>query len=286
MRLSERIAHPVRAGRGAIIRALPASRRIKGLGGAKGRGWLQARKLVAPFLQRPVTLVTASGLRLRLTGDPVDEQIANSLLGPRRFEYFPAWPGPVPVAPCILDVGAHHGLYAVAALHEYPDSRIICVEPSAGALTALRSNLEINAYANRARIVNVALAMEPGRGLLQHAPDGTWGYSLYEDASVSLGSENVNLATLDAILDGEKPQIVKCNAEGAEFSLIDELEHTGVRPAFMAVMVHPQFGDMERLVGKARSMGYAVSRLGTEHRPAFHMWWDANDGSPGAERRG
>jgi FkbM family methyltransferase len=280
--LAETIGHPVRAGRRAVLRALPASRRIKGLGGAKGRGWLQARKLVAPFLQRPVTLVTADGLRLRLTGDPVDELIANSLVGPRKVEYFPAWPGPVPAAPCILDLGAHHGLYAVAALHEYPGSRIVCVEPSASALAALRRNLVVNSYANRARIVNVALALEPGPGLLQHAPDGTWGNSLYEEESVSLGSERVTLATLDAILDGEQPQIVKCNAEGAEFSLIDELERTGVRPALMVVMVHPQFGDMERLVEKAKSMGYEVSRLGTEHRPAFHMWRHANNGRIGA----
>jgi FkbM family methyltransferase len=276
--LSERIGTQVRAGRRAVVRALPAKRRIKGLGGAKGRGWLQARRLVAPFFQRSVTLVTQDGLRLRITGDPVDEQIAQSLVGPRKPEYFPEWPGPVPAAPCILDVGAHHGLYAVAALHEYPGSRIICVEPSAGALGALKTNLEINGFVGRARIVNVALASEPGEGLLQHAPDGTWGYSLYEDASVSLGSENVTLAPLEVVLDGAQPQIVKCNAEGAEFSLIDQLERSGVRPQFMVVMVHPQFGDMEQLVEKAKSMGYDVSQLGTAHRPAFHMWLDASKG--------
>jgi FkbM family methyltransferase len=163
----------------------------------------------------------------------------------------------------------------VAALHEYPGSRIICVEPGAGALEALHTNLEINGYQHRARIVNVALAPRPGHGLLQHAPDGTWGYSLYEDASGSLGSESVTLATLDTILDGAQPQILKCNAEGAEFSLIDQLEHTGVRPEFMAVMVHPVFGQMEDLVEKAKALGYDVSQLGTEHRPTLHMWRDA-----------
>lgn len=272
--LSERIGRPVRARR-AVIRALPTSRRIKGLGGAKGRGWLQARRLFEPFLQRPVTLVTAAGLRLRVTGDPVDEQIAQLLLGPRRPEYFPTWRGTIPEGACVLDIGAHHGLYAVAALHAYPGSRVICVEPSAGALEALHANLKINGYLRRARIVNVALASEPGRGLLQHAPDGTWGYSLYEDASSSSGSENVTLATLDTILDGSQPQILKCNAEGAEFCLIDQLERTGVRPEFMAVMVHPNFGDMKQLVEKATALGYDVSHLGTEHRPTLHMWRDA-----------
>ena len=89
---------------------------------------------------------------------------------------------------------------------------------------------------------------------------------------MALGSETVTLAPLDAILQGERPQIVKCNAEGAEFNLIDQIELSGLRPAFMVVMVHPQFGDMAARVAKAESMGYDVSQIGTLHRPAFHMW--------------
>ena len=272
MSAKQRLTEPIRAARRAFVRALPDSRRIKGMGGARGRGWLQARKLVAPLLQLPVTLVAPDGLRLRVSADPVDEHIAQSILGPRREEYFPPWPGPVPEGACILDIGGHHGLYAAAALAEYPGSRVICVEPSADALAPLRANLEINGFLARARIVNVALASQPGEGLLQHAPDGTWGYSLYEDAAVALGSENVELATLEAILDGEQPQILKCNAEGAEFSLFEQLERSGARPVFMVVMVHPQFGDMDAMVKTAESLGYDVTRLGTEHRPAFHMW--------------
>ena len=268
----------VRAARRALVRAIPADRRLKGMGGAKGRGWLQARKLTAPFWQRTVVLSTPSGLRLRVTADPVDEHIAQSILGPHRPEYFPPWRGALPESPCILDIGAHHGLYAAAALHEYPGSRIICVEPSAEALGSLRANLESNGSLSRARIANVALAPEAGEGVLQHAPDGSWGYSLYEEAEAALGSENVALATLDEILAGDRPQILKCNAEGAEFSLIEQLARTDIRPTFMVVMVHPQFGDMAKLVSTAEGLGYEVTRLGTEHRPAFHMWRTATEG--------
>lgn len=277
--LTQRIESGARAGRRALVRALPASRRLKGMGGAKGRGWLQVRKLTAPLFQRTVTLSTESGLRLRVSADPVDERIAHSILGPRRPEYFPPWRGPVPENACILDLGAHHGLYAATALHEYPGSRVICVEPSAEALGPLRANLEINGFLPRARIVKVALAPAPGEGVLQHAPDGSWGYSLYEDATVALGSENVELATLDEILDGERPQILKCNAEGAEFSLIDQLERSDARPVFMTVMAHPHFGDIDGLVEKAEGLGYEVTRLGTERRPTFHMWWSPAEGS-------
>jgi FkbM family methyltransferase len=267
-----RLKAPLRAGRRLALRAVPPSRRIKGLGGAKGRGLLQARKLVAPLFQLPIVLTSASGLRLRITGDPVDEQIAQALTGPRRDEYFPAWPTGTPSEPCILDIGAHHGLYAAAALHEYAGARIICVEPSAEALDALRANLRLNGFSSRARIVNVALAPESGEGLLQHAPDGSWGYSLYEDAATSDGAEVVSLAPLRDVLAGECPQIVKCNAEGAEFTLLEQLETATVRPELMIVMVHPQFGELDKLLRRAQVMGYSVSQVGTAHRPCFHMW--------------
>jgi FkbM family methyltransferase len=255
-----------------LVRAVPESRRIKGLGGARGRGWLQARKLVAPLLQRPVTLTTADGLRLRVGTDPVDEKIAQHVLGPRRRDYFPALPRPLPPNPCILDVGAHHGLFAVAALHQYPGSRIICVEPGRDALSPLRANLAINGYGDRARIVNAALAPTGGVGSLQHTSDGSWGYSLYEDAADATGSERVRLETLAEILGDDRPDLVKSNAEGAEFALIEQLAQSDIRPQLMVVMVHPQFGDLAQLFEIAATMGYDVEHVGLEHRPALHMW--------------
>jgi FkbM family methyltransferase len=273
--IRQRIEAPLRDARRRIVRALPADRRINGLGGAKGRGWLQARRLVAPLLQRPVTLSTRDGLKLRVSTDPVDEQIAQHVLGPQRTQYFPAWPHGAPHAPCILDVGAHHGLYAAAALHEYPGSRIVCVEPSAEARPMLHANLDLNGFGGRARIVSSALAPAAGEAVLQHAADGSWGYSLYEDAESSTGSEVVELKPLEEILAGASPEIVKCNAEGAEYSLIEQLARTDVRPLLMIVMVHPQFGDMAQLIARAESMGYRIESVGWDARPAFQMWLTA-----------
>jgi FkbM family methyltransferase len=263
-----------RAFRGRVGRVVPPSRRVKGLGGAKGRRRLQLRKLIAPVLQRTVTLTSHDGLRLRVTPDPVDEQIAHHLLGSGRSEYFPEWPTPPPGSPCILDVGAHHGLYAAAALHEHPRGRIICVEPSAEAIVSLRANLAVNDFSSRARIVRAGLAAERGEGTLRHTAEGTWGASLYEEDAVTTSTEAVPLATLEEILGDDRPDIVKCNAEGAEYTLIDQLAASTLRPAFMLVMVHPEFGDMERLLGQAAGMGYRTIRVGTADHPAFQMWRD------------
>jgi FkbM family methyltransferase len=266
------MANAVRRARRAVVRRLPTDRRVKGLGGAKGRGWLQARKLVAPFYQRPVTLQTPDGLRLHVSADPVDEQIAQHVLGPRRREYFPPWPDGVARPQCVLDVGAHHGLYAAAALREYPGARIVCVEPSASALALLRTNLDINGVTARARIAPVGLAPAAGTGVLRHSVEGSWGSSLYEDPAQSTGSEDVRLATLAEVLGDDVPDVVKCNAEGAEYTLLEQLDASGIRPALMIVMVHPDFGDMPALLDRARAMGYSITEIGTAGHPAFQMW--------------
>jgi FkbM family methyltransferase len=260
------------AGKRRVASVVPESRRVKGLGGAKGRRLLQVRKLVAPFLQRPVTLISRDGLRLRVTADPVDEQIAHHLLGAGRRDYFPTGYEALPQGACILDIGAHHGLYAAAALHHYAQSRIVCVEPSADALGPLRDNLAINDFSARARIVRAGLASEAGEGELRHTDEGTWGASLYEESAATTRTETVPLATLSEILQDDRPQIIKCNAEGAEYSLLDQLTNSDLRPLFMLVMVHPEFGDMERLLQQASAMGYEATRVGTADHPAFQMW--------------
>jgi len=253
-------------------RLVPPSRRIKGLGGAKGRGRLQLRKLVAPLWQRPITLMSTGGVRLRVTADPVDEQIAQHLLGPHRTDYFPAPPLELPPGACILDVGAHHGFYAAVALHEYPDAHLVCVEPSADAIEQLKTNLDLNGARARTRIVEAALAQAPGHGELRHTAEGSWGSSLYEEKSAAITTESVRLAPLAEILGADRPSIVKCNAEGAEFALVEHLAATDIRPVFMVVMVHPEFGDVDELLATAERMGYRTVSVGTGHRPAFQMW--------------
>jgi len=269
------VGRPLRSARRLAHRLVPSERRIKGLGGAKGRGWLQLRKLLAPWFQRTVTLETADHLRLRVTADPVDEQIVQHLLGPKRGEYFPSTLGELPTGACILDVGAHHGFYAALALHTYPGARVICVEPSRAAVGLLSANLRVNGFAARARIVNVGLASARGHGELRHSAEGTWASSLYEDDSLATGSETVRLETLDEILGEDRPYIIKCNAEGAEYSLIEQLFRTDIRPAFMLLMVHPEFGDEGELVRHAHAMGYRLVDVGTRARPAKQMWLSA-----------
>jgi FkbM family methyltransferase len=255
-----------------VARSLvPSSRRVKPLAGARGRRVLQLRKLLSPLVRVPVVL-NSNGLRLCISNDPVDEIIANNLLGRNRVEYFATWPMPMPDDLLILDLGAHHGLYAAAALHEFPGSRVICVEPSADARELIAKNLRLNHLNERATIIPAGLGSQAGVAELLHTDDGSWGSSLFQEPGVQvLRKESIIVLPLADIVRDSSPHIIKCNAEGAEYELVAQLEVTDIRPIHMILMVHPEFGDTELLKARLSELGYTSAEVGI-HRPALHCW--------------
>lgn len=237
---------------------------------------MQLRKLVSPLVKRSIVITSRDGLKLELTTDPVDELVANDLLGRNQTLWFPTPPdgiADVDDVRVVLDLGAHHGFYAVTALARYPRATLIAVEPSEVGVQRIRRNLELNRLGHRARIVQAALAAAAGTGTLLHTDEGSWGNSLFhEDGVTVLGREQVTLLPLDAILDRARPDVVKCNAEGAEFELVSQLARTDIRPSLMILMVHPEFGDVDAVRARVEGLGYHVVLSGTEHRPVLHAW--------------
>jgi hypothetical protein len=132
----------------------------------------------------------------------------------------------------------------------------------------------LNNWLDRVRIVQAALAHHHGKGLLRSSVGGSWGNSLYEEEAQTIDVEEVSLMTLEEILGNERPQIIKCNAEGGEYELVSQLCKVDVRPLLLIIMVHTEFGNMEKLVSEMIGIGYRAVRTGTEKRPAFHFWRD------------
>jgi FkbM family methyltransferase len=217
---------------------------------------------------------------MELTTDPVDELVANDLLGRNRTLWFPEPPAHFrgddaleERARVVLDLGAHHGFYAVTALARYNRATLVAVEPSAEGVARVRRNLHLNGLEHRARIVQAALASQPGTGTLFHTDEGSWGNSLFQEDGVTvLDQERVPLETLEEILAGARPDVVKCNAEGAEFSLIEQLAATDIPPALMILMVHPEFGDLDRVRHDVEELGFTVTVAGIEERPVLQAW--------------
>jgi FkbM family methyltransferase len=219
--------------------------------------WI-ARQLLMPVWPLPLTVATRQGTKIHLRDDRIDDLVLLSVAARSTALYFPAeaLSERSESKGVILDVGAHHGIYAVEALRRYPHCTVVAVEPDPESCRRMAANIQLNDLDARVRIVNAGVSRVPGRGQLEPDVSGSWGTQVREVSSEA--RETIPLLPLSDILRGESPVIVKCNAEGAEFALVPQLIELGLRPALIVLMVHPSFGSAAALVRDLEGAGYDV----------------------------
>jgi len=225
---------------------------------AQWRRWV-ARQLIMPVYRVPLTLTSRTGVRCRVDDDPVDDLVFKHVHGSGGSLYFP--PVAIEEGGIVLDVGAHHGIYAMEALRRYPTCRLIAVEPDPRAWRKIEANAALNGVASRIEIIRAGLAMSGGHGWLERSDEGSWGNRTRASDSRSAASRTepmVELRTLDAILRGRRPSIVKCNAEGAEFALVPQLVALGLTPRLIVLMIHPESGNPDEPLDLLRGAGYRI----------------------------
>jgi FkbM family methyltransferase len=141
----------------------------------------------------------------------------------------------------VLDIGAHHGLYALLASTKVGRrGRVLAFEPSPRECGRLKRHLRWNRCSN-VKLVPFALSDEPGEAdfyLVDGFEDGF--NSLRPPATAErLRTVRVQVRCLDAVLselDISKVDFIKLDVEGAEFSVLNgaiELLHRESRPAML-----------------------------------------------------
>jgi len=235
------------------------------------RGRWMLRSLLSPVCRLPCTVVARTGLHYRLGDDMVDDAILRHLHAQPTM-YFPDVPD-FSGDGVILDVGAHHGFYTLEALRRYPGCRVVAVEPDPEACRTLQLNIAMNKFDERVRLVAAGLADSRGVGRLSRGAAGSWGTHVRPlDDRAANGDRSVTIRTmtLSDVLDGGVPAIVKCNAEGAEFSLVPQMIALGIRPMLVVLMIHPAFGSAAGLVDQLQRAGYLVQDA--DDPPAGHRF--------------
>lgn len=236
------------------------------------REWFRysLRRSLLPEIKLCVWVTSpASGARFHLSADLIDDAISQDIVSqPEKLfprpEMLKAHTG------AILDVGGHHGLYAAEALCRFSDRRLIVVEPHPGWCDLIRRNLGGNGGLTRARIVNACLAADRGRRTLHFDPDSSWGANVQAGGDGPLAVKVESLPLLD-ILQGESVAMIYCNAEGAEYALVPQLQQANLRPAIMVMCVHPEYGDAVALRRHVCEMGYAERDASANpKRPVYH----------------
>ncbi len=139
---------------------------------ANWRTW-GLRRAFLPHLRLPCWIVTKEGSRFYLGGDPIDDHILEEVCHKLVDVYYPRLLEPMIAGRWILDVGAHHGFYAVEALRRYPGARLFAVEPDRDACRLIGRNLAANHFLERAEIVEAGVGGESGVAVLERSPDGS-----------------------------------------------------------------------------------------------------------------
>ena len=127
----------------------------------------------------------------------------------------------------VVDVGAHHGQFALLALELFPAASVVCAEPLPEALKRLRATLGTD---GRVTVLAAAAAAEAGRRQF-HVSRKTDSSSLLPilrscaDAfpgTEEAGTIEVEAKTLDAMLEDKipRPCLLKVDAQGGELEVL------------------------------------------------------------------
>jgi FkbM family methyltransferase len=232
---------------------LPATRAIA----RNWRTWA-LRQLLRPALALPCMIETRVGTRFYLGDDPIDDAILRHLMHDAVGIYFPEG-AVVPPGGLIVDAGAHHGIYATEALCRSPGARLIAVEPNPEARAYFERNLAANGMLDRVEYVAAALGRRGERGFLELG-EASWYDSTVREPGrePSPAGVPVPVVSIVDVLRGRRPDLVKLNAEGAEFQVIPELIENGILPDWLVLMIHEDRGSGSELIALLERSGYEV----------------------------
>ncbi len=123
----------------------------------------------------------------------------------------------------LLDIGAHHGFFALAATRfGGPTAKILCVEASPSASSILKTNLSLNSISNQVTVMNVAAGATDGTLSMLTTGPAAGDYYLVPSETRPDTIEVPQLSLASIIQHSEfSPSHIKIDIEGFEYELIE-----------------------------------------------------------------
>ena len=156
-----------------------------------------------------------------------------------------------------LDVGANIGFYSVMAAKNR--NHVIAIEPSKKAFGCLIENVTVNKLDHLIEPYNLVAWNMDGEVPFREGRHT-------DISSVSHLGEYMRATTLDTILDGRVPSLVKIDVEGSEYEVLSgAMEMLEAKPQIVfEALTYEKLEDCTRLLG---AYGYSIKRL---DRTNFH----------------
>jgi FkbM family methyltransferase len=130
-----------------------------------------------------------------------------------------------------VDVGANIGSYTVLA-SAVCGARSISIEPDPDTMSSLRRNVEANGIGSRVRLVETAVGSQAGVIRFTVGHDTTNRVATDADGR----TREVIAQTLDEILQGWNPVLIKMDVEGYEPKVVAGAAETLKNPSLLAVL--------------------------------------------------
>ena len=126
----------------------------------------------------------------------------------------------------VVDVGANLGLYTLLLAERVgPQGRVLAIEPDPELFSLLRENCSANGAVVDAR--QVALGQSPGRMILQRLTLNSGDNHLGAAGGTAFRRPlEVDVATLDALAPGLRPDFIKVDVQGWELKVLKGMEGT------------------------------------------------------------
>jgi FkbM family methyltransferase len=169
----------------------------------------------------------------------------------------------------VLDVGGYLGWFTLLAARAVgPQGRVIVVEANPQSLELLERNVDRNGFSDRVTIHRTAVADEPGTATFYwDASDGS-ASGLAPPDNLG-GSYEVRLATIDSLLEGAQPDVVKIDIEGGEVRALAGMRETLARAKpGMKLFVELNPGALanadtsgEALLAELRNAGFRINMI-------------------------
>lgn len=168
---------------------------------------------------------------------------------------------------CLFDIGAHFGLFSLAALHYGgASSRAVAVDPSPSAVKMMRLCAELNHCEDQMEIVQACVGAH--EGLSDMVPVGVTGAGYYVQAQkghVASDRCRVTMRTVDGLVKefGLQPTHLKIDVEGAEQEVLRGAAYTLTRSDAPTVflelhceLLRKKGDDPRDVIATLKSFGY------------------------------
>jgi FkbM family methyltransferase len=178
-------------------------------------------------------------------------------------------------SPVIIDLGANVGLFGAFALTQFPEVRMLSVEPDPWNLAVLRRCVEANRRGDAWKVVEAVAATDDGEARFV-----TGRQSLSHIAEA--GDDDAELIrSIDVFPHLVEADLVKMDIEGGEWAILAD-PRLGDLHAILVLEYHPQLAPE---ADTAEAVTKLLSTAGFELAPIFHrpdgvgmLWaWPADE---------